>query len=196
MTSAVLAEDLLGTRPVVSPRSVLLRDVATTLTGVGVIVGLAQIAIPLPFTPVPLTLATLGVVLVGAALGPARGLAATGIYLVAGMLGAPVFTGGGSGMAFASFGYVLGFLPAAAIVGWGARRGADRRVGGMLAAAVGATAVIYLVGVGWLMWWLSIPLAEAIRLGMLPFLAGDALKIGAAALALPGAWRLVSRMRA
>nr|NLD40014.1 biotin transporter BioY [Actinomycetales bacterium] len=147
-----------------------------------------------PFTPVPLTLSTLGVIVTGAALGPGRGIAVMALYLAVGALGGPVFAGWESGWAFASFGYVLGYLPAAAIMGWGARRGRDRNVGTMALAALLASAAIYAVGLAWLVMWVPVGFVGGLQLGVLPFLVGDALKIGLAALLLPGAWRLVERL--
>ena len=77
----------------------------------------AQIAIPLPFTPVPLTLQTFAVLLAGAALGSLRGVASMGLYALMGVVGVPWFAEGSSGFSSASFGYILGFILAAFIVG-------------------------------------------------------------------------------
>src|SRR4029434_4498974 len=97
--------------------------------GGSIFVGLtAQVSIPLPFTPVPLTLQTFSVLLVGAALGSVRGASSMALYLLAGMAGVPWFAGQQSGWAFASFGYIVGFVAAAWLVGLLAERGADRRV--------------------------------------------------------------------
>lgn len=171
------------------------REATLVVGSVLLLAALSQVVVPLPFTPVPLSLSTLGVVLVGASLGPARAIASTGLYLAVGVVGAPVFGGFGSGWEFASFGYILGYVPAAAVVGWGARRAADRRVGSMLLAAVVASLVIYAVGVTWLTVWLGVGVSEGLTMGMWPFLPGDAIKVAAAAMLLPGAWRLVERGR-
>lgn len=184
LATPVLADLVPGART----RDVALVAGATTLLAVA-----AQVTVPLPFTPVPLSLATFAVVLSGAALGPARALAATALYAALGVAGAPVFADGGAGWAFASFGYILGFIPAAALVGWGARRRTDRRVASMLLAAAAGSAVIYLVGVTWLLAFLGVGLREGLTLGMVPFLAGDAVKIAAAAMLLPATWRLLAR---
>ncbi len=84
----------------------------------------AQVIIPLPFTPVPLTLQTFAVLLVGAALGTWRGVASMVVYAAVGIAGVPWFSGGSSGWGGASFGYILGFIVAAGVVGRLAERGA------------------------------------------------------------------------
>lgn len=169
------------------------RDVALVLGGTALIAVFSQLVVPLPFTPVPLSLSTFAVLLTGLALGPVRGLASTGLYLVLGTAGAPVFADQSSGWAFASYGYVIGYLAAAAVAGIAARRGADRTVVGTALASVLATVSIYLFGVPWLMAFLGVGLGEALALGVLPFLVGDAIKAIVAAAALPTMWRFVDR---
>ena len=173
----------------------LLRDLAlvggaAALTGVA-----AQIAVPLPFTPVPLSLQTFTVLLAGAALGPVRGSLGMLLYLVAGVAGVPWFSDRGSGLEFASFGYIVGFVIAAALVGWLARRGADRSVLGTVGLMAAGNLVIYAVGVPWLMAFLGAGLGEGLALGVVPFLVGDGLKIALAAGLLPAAWRLAGERR-
>jgi biotin transport system substrate-specific component len=168
----------------------LLRDLAL-VAGSAAFVGLsAQVAIPLPFTPVPLSLQTFAVLLSAAALGPAR--AATGmlLYLGAGMAGVPWFSQQTSGWGFPSFGYVIGFVLAAVLVGVLARRGADRSIRGTAGTMIAGNLVIYAVGVPYLAVAIGVDLVQAIGLGVLPFLAGDLLKIVLAAGLLPGAWRV------
>lgn len=167
-----------------------LREVLLVLGGTLFITVLAQVAVPLPFTPVPVTLGTLGVLLAGASLGPMRGLLSAGIYLIAGVLGAPVFAGGASGWQFASFGYVVGFVLAAAMVGELARRRHDRHVARTLLLAGIGSLMVYACGVPWLMHSLGVSFNQALNLGVYPFLAGDALKIAIVAVALPSAWKV------
>ena len=93
------------------------RQAVLVIGGAAFVCLAAQIAIPLPFTPVPLTLQTFAVLLAGAALGSLRGIMAMSLYAVAGMVGVPWFAEGSSGFALASFGYILGFIVAAGIVG-------------------------------------------------------------------------------
>lgn len=180
--SLVLADVVPGAR---------VRDAALVLTGAGLIAGIGQLAVPLPFTPVPLTLGTFAVLLVGAALGPARGALSVVLYMAAGLAGAPVFADGASGWAMASFGYVLGYLPAAAVLGHLARRGGDRSPWRTALGAVGASAIVYVPGVLWLIAFLGIGVGEGLALGVVPFLIGDVIKAVAAALVLPGAWALL-----
>jgi biotin transport system substrate-specific component len=168
----------------------LVRDVALVI-GAAALTGLAaQVSIPLPFTPVPISLQTFTVLLSGAALGPVRGGLGVALYLVAGMAGVPWFSEQRSGFDFPSFGYIVGFVVAATLVGWLARRGMDRSVPGTIAIMVAGNLVIYAFGVSWLAASLGVDLVEALELGAWPFLIGDALKIALAAGLLPAAWWL------
>jgi biotin transport system substrate-specific component len=163
---------------------------AATLTGLA-----AQAAIPLPFTPVPVSLQTFTVLLSGAALGPRRAGAAMLLYLAAGVAGMPWFAEQRSGVGFPSFGYILGFVLAALVVGTMARHGADRTLGGAAGTMVLGNVAIYAVGVPYLAWAIGADLPTAIKLGMMPFLIGDGLKILLATGLLPAAWRLAGRRR-
>lgn len=168
------------------------RDVALVV-GAAALTGLAaQVSIPLPFTPVPISLQTFTVVLSGAALGPIRGGLGMGLYLVAGIAGIPWFSEQRSGFDFPSFGYIIGFVLAAVIVGWLARRGLDRSVSGTVAIMVLGNLVIYAIGVSWLANSLGVDVPRALELGAWPFLIGDALKIALAAGLLPAAWWIAS----
>lgn len=169
------------------------RDIALTLAGTAFITVAGYIAIPLPFTPVPLSLATFAVLLTGAALGPARGATSALLYLVLGVVGVPLFAGGNAGWAFSSFGYIVGYVIAALLVGSLARRRADRTVLSTIGLAGLGSLTIYACGVPWLAGFVGVDLATAITLGVVPFLIGDAIKIVAMAGLLPGTWRLVDR---
>ena len=152
----------------------------------------AQVRLPLPFSPVPVTGQTFAVLLVGAALGARLGVASTVLYLVEGLAGLPVYAGGNTGfaeLAGPTGGYLVGFVAAAAIVGALAQRGWDRRFLTAVAAMLAGEVAIYAFGLVWLARFpLPVPLLEA---GLIPFVVGDAYKLVAAALALPGAWRFV-----
>jgi len=169
----------------------LVRDTALVIAAAAVTGAAAQVSIPLPFTPVPISLQTFTVLLSGAALGPIRGGMAMLLYLVAGMAGVPWFSEQQSGFDFPSFGYIVGFVLAAIVVGALARRGADRSVLGTVWLMVLGNLVIYALGVAWLANSLGVDLPTALQLGAVPFLIGDALKIALAAGLLPGAWKLV-----
>jgi biotin transport system substrate-specific component len=168
-------------------------NVALVLGGTGVVALSALVAIPLPFTPVPLTLQTFAVLLVGAALGSKRGLLSMALYAIVGMAGVPWFADQRSGWAFASFGYVIGFLLAAYLVGRLAERGADRTLPKSIGLMVLGNLAIYAVGVPGLMLFTGMPLLKALTLGVVPFLIGDAIKIIVAAGLLPAAWKALSR---
>jgi biotin transport system substrate-specific component len=173
----------------------LARSVALVVGGT-LFVGLtAQVAIPLPFTPVPLTLQTLSVLLVGAVLGSRRGVASVGLYALAGIAGVPWFSQHQSGWAFASFGYILGFVLAAWLVGRLAERGGDRTVPRTVGLMVLGNLAIYALGVPGLMLFAHLSLGKALLVGVVPFLIGDALKIAVAAGLLPASWKLVGSRR-
>ena len=158
-----------------------------------VVIGLsAQLAVPLPFTPVPVTGQTFAVLLGAAALGAGRATLGASLYVVLGMVGVPWFTATGG----ASFGYIVGFIVAAAIVGRLARSGNDRTVGRTIALMVVGNVAIYAFGVTGLALFLGVGLVEATVLGAVPFLIGDALKLALAAATLPATWRLVGSHRA
>jgi biotin transport system substrate-specific component len=170
------------------------RDAALVLGGAAFVGLLAQFAIPLSFTPVPLTLGTFAVLLTGAALGPVRGLLSVGIYMAAGMAGMPWFADRTSGWGFPSFGYIIGFVLAGALVGWLAQRGGDRTPGRTAATMVLGNAVIYAVGLPYLMGATGMDLATGLEKGVIPFLIGDGIKIVLAAGLLPAAWKIVQRV--
>jgi biotin transport system substrate-specific component len=169
------------------------RDLLLILAGVLLLAALAQVEITLPFTPVPITGQTFGVLLVGATLGARRGAAAMIAYVAAGGLGLPFFAGGASGLRIltgATAGYLVGFALAAHAVGALCERGLERRVRTSLIPFLVGTLIIYVCGAVWLSILVG-SLGEALKLGVLPFLPGDALKLVAASLTLPAAWRLV-----
>jgi biotin transport system substrate-specific component len=171
--------------------SAWLRDLSLIILAALSVAIMAQVKITLPFTPVPLTGQTFAVLLVGATLGSRRGAEALTLYIMMGALGLPVFAGGASGLAYLggpTLGYLVGFLVAACLVGELAECGLERSLRTSLLPFLLGTFVIYLFGAGWLA--LLYGPEQALTLGVLPFLVGDALKIALAALALPGAWRL------
>ncbi|WP_322495870.1 biotin transporter BioY [Chloroflexus sp.] len=157
----------------------------------------AQIRISLmPFSPVPITGQTLGVLLVGSLLGPRLGFAALLLYLIEGAIGLPFFAGGKSGYTHlfgVTGGYLISFPIAAALTGWLATWGWDRRFLTTVASMALASLVIYVIGATWLAFFIG-PV-DAIVKGVLPFLVGDAIKIALAAVALPGGWQVLKWFR-
>jgi len=186
----------------------VLVDALLVVAGSLLIAGLAQVSILLPFTPVPITGQTLGVLLVGASFGLARAGLAIALYLVEGAIGLPFFAEGRSGLdvlglASASGGYLWGFLAAGLLCGWLAERGWDRSVRSSISLMLLGSVVIYLFGIPWLMQsdvyagflGHSPSLEEALQGGLYPFVIGDLLKLAIAAGILPAAWKLTGRDR-
>lgn len=172
----------------------LTRDATLAIAGAGLTGLAAQVSFTIPaISPVPFTMQTFAALLVGAALGPWRAGASMVLYLIAGLAGVPWFAAGGSGYASSSFGYLVGFLVAAVIVGELARRGADRVPWKAAGLMVVGNLVIYTFGVPVLAAVAGMDLWTAIDKGAVVFLAGDAIKIVLAAGLLPGTWALISR---
>ena len=174
----------------------LLRNIVLMVAGSLLLTLSAKIQVP--FYPVPMTMQTLAVMLIGFAFGWRLGAATVLFYLAQGAMGLPVFAGTpekGLGIAYImgpTGGYLLGFFLAALLCGFLAERGWDRNPLGIAFAMVLATATIYLLGVGWLgslIGW-DKPVLEY---GMLPFLYGDLLKVilGVALLSL--GWKCTRR---
>ncbi len=173
------------------PRT-LWRDGVLVVAGSVLIALAARVALPLPFTPVPVTGQTFAVLLVGALLGSRRGALSVGLYLAEGALGLPVFAGGASGTARLlgpTGGYLLGFVLAAGLVGHLCERGWDRRVSTTALAMLVGNVAIYLLGLPWLACFVGPE--KALPLGLWPFIPGDLMKIALAAGLLPAGWRLV-----
>ncbi|MFF8903684.1 biotin transporter BioY [Streptomyces olivaceoviridis] len=169
------------------------RDVALVVGG-AVLTGLAaQLSVPVPGSPVPVTGQTFAALLVGTTLGARRGFLSLALYAVAGVAGVPWFAQGASGAGMVSFGYVLGMLLASALVGALARRGADRSPLRMAGTMILGEAVVYAVGVPYLALAAHLSVSQAVAAGLTPFLIGDALKAALAMGALPTAWKLVGK---
>ncbi len=174
-----------------------LTDVLLILVFSGFVAACAQVAIPLPFTPVPITGQTFAVLFTGAVLGSRRGALALLLYLAEGALGLPVFAGGAAGVARflgPTGGYLIAYPIAAGLVGWLAERGWDRRPYGAALAMFLGSQVIFVLGVLWLSRFVG-GLWPAFLQGMVPFLPGDVVKVALAAVLLPGGWALVRRVR-
>ena len=153
----------------------------------------AQIRIPLPFTPVPITAQTFAVLLSGAALGATAGAASQALYLLMGLF-LPFYAGGASGWDYATGstgGFLLGFIAAAWVVGQLAERRQDRTVVTAVPAFITGTIVIYLLGVPWLANVLGVSWTKAVELGAAPFVLGDLAKAVLAGALLPAVWKLV-----
>jgi len=172
------------------------RDAGLVLAGAGLVGIAAQISFTIPsISPVPYTLQTFAVLLVGASLGLVRGALAMALYLAAGLAFMPWFAEGASGYAAAkvTFGYLIGFIVAAGVVGYLSSRGNDRKFLGSTAEMFLGTLIIYAIGVPVLMNALNVDLATGLEYGLYPFVITDTLKVLAAAGLLPLAWKLVKR---
>ncbi|MGB8941727.1 MAG: biotin transporter BioY [Streptomyces sp.] len=169
------------------------KDAAFVLGGAALTGIAAQIAVPVPGSPVPVTGQTFAALLVGTAIGARRGFLSLAVYALVGMAGMPWFAQAGSGVAAPSLGYVLGMLLAATVVGALARRGGDRSVLRTAGTMVLGSAIIYAVGVPYLAAATGMSLTQAVAAGLTPFLIGDALKAALAMGALPTAWKLLDR---
>lgn len=185
-------------RLAVFPRSGLLTGVLLVLGGTGFVALAAQVSFNLPFTPVPITGQTFAVVLVGASLGALLGLASLGLYLFVGALGAPVYADGHHGwdvLTGPTGGYIAGFVLAALLTGWLAQRRWDRRFSSAVAAMLTGNVAVYAIGLPWLAADQGLGFEDTLEAGLYPFVVGDLLKLYLAGALLPGAWRLVQRLR-
>lgn len=180
-------------------------DAALVVAGAALVALLAQVTIPLPI--VPITGQTLGVLVVGAALGAVRGASALTLYAVVGVFGLPVFAEGEAGTTVlfgATGGFIVGFIVAAGLVGWLSERAWDRRFLKALATFLAGTVTTFLIGLPWLFVWFTLigpevyqtfgyatALEGTIESGLLPFIVPGIIKAALAALIIPGAWALV-----
>ncbi|POX53540.1 biotin transporter BioY [Streptomyces sp. Ru71] len=169
------------------------RDAALVLGGAALTGLAAQLSVPVPGSPVPVTGQTFAALLVGTALGAGRGFLALALYALAGMAGVPWFAQGTSGASMPSLGYVFGMLLASTVVGALARRGADRNVWRTAGTMILGEAIIYAVGVPYLAVAAHMSASAAIAAGLTPFLLGDALKAALAMGVLPTAWKFANR---
>lgn len=166
------------------------------LIALGAIVIALSARLVIPTLPVPFTGQTLGVLLVGGALGFRRGSAAVLLYLAIGALGAPIYAESKAGLGVIggpTGGYLIGFVVAAGLVGRLAELGWDRRLPGALVAMTVGTAVIYAIGVPWLKVATGMPWSDAVAVGMTQFLIWDLAKACIAGAAFPLAWWMVGR---
>ena len=170
-----------------APAGSLTRWLALMVAGVIFVAIAAHIEVPL--YPVPMTMQTFAVLIVGMAYGSRLGAATLALYMAAGLAGLPVFaTGGALGP---TSGYIFGFILAAGLVGWLAERGWDRTVSSTAVAMLAGNVLIYVPGLIVLAWFVGA--GKVLEYGFYPFLIGDAVKLVLAAAVLPAAWNLVGR---
>lgn len=177
-----------------------LRQALLVVVGIALLAVAAKIRVPLWPSPVPITLGTFAVLSIGAAYGARLGLATILGYMLIGALGFDVFASSSAeknGIAYmmgGTGGYLLGYVLATLALGWAARKGWDRSVLTMIVAMLIGNALIYVPGVLWLHQFTS-GWAQTFEWGLTPFLIGDAMKLGLAALLFPAIWKLVGNAR-
>lgn len=188
--------DLVG-RPSASARALAV-DAGLVLAGVTTVALLAKLSFFIG--PIPITGQTLGVIVAGAALGSRRGTIALASYMLLGLAGVPVFAGALAGPAYVlmpSFGFVLGFIPAAFVAGWIAERAWDRNPALAFIGFVGASVIPFIIGVPYMALTLAAILNQPVTVtsvldaGVWPFILPGLIKAAAAALIVPGVWLLV-----
>ena len=188
------------------------KQIVLVLVGIAALAIAAKIQVALWPSPVPVTLGTFAVLMIGAAYGPLLGLVTILGYMLIGAAGMDVFASSSAenyGIAYmlgGSGGYLLGYVLAVAYLGWAARRGLDRTIEGMGGAMLVANVLIYVPGLLWLNAWIvagdhfnaetfASIWDQTLAWGLTPFLLGDLLKLALAALLLPLAWRAVGKAR-
>ena len=187
-------------RATVFPRSSALTQVLFVAAGVAFIALLAQIAIPVPGSPVPVTGQTLAVLLIGTTYGARLGVLTFATYLLAGVAGAPIFAPSGTSanhgidrLIGATGGYLVGMLVASLVLGYLADRKADQKFRTSFPALLLGDAIIFTFGLLWLQQTLDLSWSKTIAAGFTPFILGEALKIAITATSLPLVWRKISR---
>ena len=182
------------------PRSTALSHAVLVVSGVLGLAALAQIAIPVPGSPVPVTGQTLGVLILGTAYGSTLGTTTFAMYLLAGIAGAPVFAGdrepGLDRIVGATGGYLIGMLVATFVLGQLARFRLDQKFLTALPSMLIGTVITFSFGLVWLYQFTpegQEPWSWTIEKGLAPFIVGEVLKIAIAGTALPAIWRVVNR---
>ncbi len=196
-SSAVLTETFWNAEG----QAVWVKRAVLVALGVAIHIAASKIQVPIWPSPVPVTMGSFAVLMLGAAYGPGLGLAAILVYMAIGAFGWDVFAGstaelnGVSYMMGSTGGYLAGWVLATLALGYAARRGWDRSIGAMAVAMAAGTALIYIPGVLWLgvLYGWDQPL---LAWGLYPFLIGDALKLALAALIVPALWKFVGDARA
>ena len=187
-------------RATVFPRSNAITQALFVVGGVGFIALLAQISVPVPGSPVPVTGQTLAVLLIGTTYGARLGLITFASYLLAGIAGAPVFAHSATSpnhgitrLTGATGGYLVGMLVASLLLGYLADRKADQKFKTSFPALLLGDVVIFAFGLTWLHASLDMTWAQTFKAGFTPFIVGEALKIAITATSLPLVWRRISR---
>jgi biotin transport system substrate-specific component len=185
-------------RAVFIPRASALTNTSLLLGGTVFMSLMAQIALPVPGSPVPITGQTLGVLLIGTAYGASLGLATIAIYVALGLAGAPILAQGAHGyarLAGPTGGYLVGMVLAAFAVGVLANRRWDVRLQTALVQMIVGEILVFAPGLIWLKLYTGASWSWTLAAGFTPFIVGEVIKIGIAGTALPSVWALVRKMR-
>ena len=177
-------------------RSSVTSKLGLVFGGVAFIAAMAQISLPVPGSPVPVTGQTLGVLLLGAAYGANLGATTLFAYLAIGVAGAPIFaqgTHGWSRVYGATGGYLIGMLIASYLIGLLAERKWDQRIATVIPTMILGNVVTFSVGLFWLHQYTGKSWAWTFSAGLSPFILGEVIKIAIASTALPSVWRFVSK---
>jgi biotin transport system substrate-specific component len=178
------------------PRSTALSNAVLVVSGVLGLAVLAQIAVPVPGSPVPVTGQTLGVLILGTAYGSTLGATTFAIYILAGVAGAPIFANSGHGLDRifgATGGYLIGMLVATFVLGQLARFRFDQKFLTALPSMVIGTITTFAFGLVWLHQYTGQSWSWTLKAGLTPFIVGEILKIAIAGTSLPAIWRIVNR---
>jgi len=178
------------------PRSTALSNAVLVVSGVLGLAALAQIAIPVPGSPVPVTGQTLGVLILGTAYGSTLGFTTFALYILAGIAGAPVFADGGQGLdriVGATGGYLVGMLVATFVLGQLARFRLDQKFLTALPSMLIGTLTTFSFGLIWLHQYTGQSWSWTFEKGLTPFIVGEVLKIAIAGTSLPAIWRVINR---
>ena len=185
-------------RAAIFPRANSLTNSLLALGGAGFLAVMAQIAIPVPGSPVPVTGQTLGVLLIGASYGPALSISTVALYLAIGAAGAPIFSNGGSGFAKLvgpTGGYLAGMVLTSLVLGYLATKKWDARFRTALQAMLIGEVLTFIPGLIWLQHATGKDWSWTISAGFTPFILGEAIKIALAAVTLPAIWKVVDKRR-
>jgi biotin transport system substrate-specific component len=178
------------------PRSTALSNAVLVVSGVLGLAALAQIAIPVPGSPVPVTGQTLGVLILGTTYGSTLGVTTFALYILAGIAGAPVFANSGHGLeriVGATGGYLIGMLVATFVLGQLARFRLDQKFATALPSMLFGTVITFSFGLVWLYQYTGQSWSWTVNAGLTPFILGEVLKIAIAGTSLPAVWRVVNR---
>lgn len=178
----------------------LIKQAALVVLGIMVLAVAAKIKVPVPGSPVMMSMGTFAVLTIGAAYGARLGLVTMMGWMIIGALGFDVFQSSSADLNGITYmmggtgGYLLGYVMATVALGWFARAGWDRSGGKMALAMLAGNVIIYVPGLIWLgmLYGWDKPI---LQWGLTPFLIGDALKLALAAAILPALWKLIGRAR-